>query len=143
MEDSKLEIPTLGYYIDRALCVMIKQLNKELKAEELQFHHSDYTIMKVLSVRDGLSQSELSRLLGKEKSGISRSLSALEKLGYIYRVASNGCTNHVFLSDQGKALMPILNEIAQRVSDKAMKGFTKKKRQEIMKNLTVIYNNSL
>ena len=143
MEDSKLEIPTLGYYIDRALCVMIKQLNKELKAEDLQFHHSDYTIMKVLSVKDGLTQSELSRFLGKEKSGISRSLSALEKLGYINRIATNGCTNHVYLSEKGRKLMPLLNDIAQRVSDKATKGLTKKKREEIMKNLTLIYNNSL
>lgn len=143
MEDFQLDIPTLGYYIDRVLCVMIKQLNKELKATNLKFHHSDFTILKVLSVKDGISQSDISRLLGKEKSGISRSLSSLEKLGYISRVASNGCTNHVFLTEQGRILMPTLNQIAQKVSDNAMKGFTKKKQSEIMKTLTSIYKNCI
>ena len=49
LEPVELDIKTLGYYINRALCVMIKRLNKELRAENLKFQHSDFTVMKVLS----------------------------------------------------------------------------------------------
>ena len=49
LEPIELDIKTLGYYIDRALCVMIKRLNKELRDENLTFQHSDFNIMKVLS----------------------------------------------------------------------------------------------
>lgn len=142
-EEIKLDIQTLGYYIDRALCVMIKSLNKELKEYQLEFKHSDFTILKVLSQNDGLSQSALARILGKEKSGIGRSLSSLEKKGYIYRSAISGCKNGVCLSEKGKQIIPLLDEIADKVTGKAFTGFTERQRKEMMKNLTLIYENSL
>lgn len=142
-QELKLDIHTLGYYLDRALCVMIKSLNKELKEYNLEFQHSDFTILKILSQVKGLSQTELARILGKEKSGIGRSLSSLEKEGYIYRCAINRCKNEVSLSEKGKQIIPLLDEIADKVTDKAFSGFTENKRNEMMKNLTLIYKNSL
>lgn len=135
-------IQTLGYYIDRALCVMIKLLNKELKSARLTFQHSDYTIMRILSEKDNLTQSELAKFLGKEPSGISRSISSLEKEGYVSRCRFNGCTNMVSLTEKGREIMPELNRIANIVSDKATSGLTGRKREEMMKNLTKIYHNS-
>ena len=143
LEEINLDIHTLGYYLDRALCVMIKSLNKELKEYHLAFQHSDFTILKVLSQVDGLSQTDLARILGKEKSGIGRSLSSLEKEGYVLRSAINGCKNEVCLSEKGKHMIPVLNEIADKVTYKAFSGFTDKKKNEMMKNLTLIYENSL
>ena len=142
-QELKLDINTLGYYLNRALCVMIKSLNKELKEYNLEFQHSDFTILKILSQVKGLSQTELARILGKEKSGIGRSLSSLEKEGYIYRGAINRCKNEVYLSEKGKQIIPLLDEIANKVTDKAFSGFSEKKRNEMMKNLTSIYENSL
>lgn len=142
-EGINLDIPTLGYYIDRALCVMIKCLNKELKEYKLGFQHSDFAILKVLNEIDGISQSEIARILGKDRSGICRSLTSLEKEGYIYKCAITGCKNEVFLSEKGKQIIPLLNEIANKVTEKAFFGFTPKKRNEMMQNLTLIYQNSL
>ena len=142
-EDIKLDIHTLGYYLDRAICVLIKSLNKELKEYNLGFQHSDFSILKVLSQVNGLSQTELARILGKEKSGIGRSLNSLEKEGYVTRSAINGCKNEVYLTEKGKQIIPLLNEIADKVTAKAFTGFTDKKRKEMMTNLTLIYENSL
>lgn len=138
-----IDIHTLGYYLDRALCVMIRSLNKELKEYQLGFQHSDFTILKVLSETHGLSQTELARILGKEKSGIGRSLSSLEKDGYINRSAINGCKNELCLTEKGEQIIPLLNEIADKVTAKAFTGFSDKKRKEMMQNLTIIYKNSL
>ena len=142
-EDVNLDIHTLGYYLDRAICVLIKSLNKELKEYNLGFQHSDFSILKVLSQVNGLSQTELARILGKEKSGIGRSLNSLEKEGYVTRSAINGCKNEVYLTEKGKQIIPLLNEIADKVTAKAFTGFTDKKRKEMMTNLTLIYENSL
>ena len=142
-EDVNLDIHTLGYYIDRALCGMIRCLNKELKNYNLRFQHSDFTILKILSQTEGISQTELARILGKEKSGVNRSLTSLEKDGYINKIAINGCKNEVCLTEKGKQIIPLLDEIADKVSDKAFSGFPAKKRNEMMKNLTLIYENSL
>ena len=139
----KLNIHTLGYYLDRALCGMIKCLNRELKDYDLDFQHSDFTILKVLSQIESLSQTELARILGKEKSGIGKSLSSLEKKGYVCRCAINGCKNKVYLSEKGKQIIPLLNEIADKVTEKAFLGFSVKKRNEMMKNLTLISENIL
>ena len=143
VESIQLDIKTLGYYIDRALCVMIKRLNKELRDENLKFQHSDFTIMKVLSEVDYITQSHLARIVGKEKSGIGKTLKSLEKEGYIQRNALNGCTNNVGLTEKGKEILPLLNKIADRVTERAFTGFSSKKRTEVMKYLTLIYMNSL
>ena len=139
----ELDIKTLGYYIDRALCVMIKRLNKELRDENLKFQHSDFTVMKVLSEIESINQSHLAKILGKEKSGIGKTLKSLEKEGYIQRSALNGCTNNVKLTEKGKEVLPLLNQIAERVTENAFSGFSAKKREDIMKSLTLIYKNSL
>ena len=143
LETIELDIKTLGYYIDRALCVMIKRLNKELRDENLKFQHSDFTVMKVLSEVESINQSHLAKILGKEKSGIGKTLKSLEKEGYIQRSALNGCTNNVELTEKGKEVLPLLNQIAERVTERAFTGFSQKKRTEVMKYLTLIYKNSL
>ena len=143
LESVELDIKTLGYYIDRALCVMIKRLNKELRDENLKFQHSDFTVMKVLSEIESINQSLLAKILGKEKSGIGRTLKSLEKEGYIQRSALNGCTNNVKLTEKGNEVLPLLNQIAERVTENAFSGFSAKKREDIMKSLTLIYKNSL
>ena len=143
LESVELDIKTLGYYINRALCVMIKRLNKELRDENLKFQHSDFTVMKVLSEVDNISQSHLAKILGKEKSGIGKTLKSLEKEGYIQRSAINGCTNNVTMTEKGKEVLPMLNKIADRVTERAFSGFSQKKRNEILKSLTLIYKNSL
>lgn len=141
--DIEVDIRTLGYYVDRALCVLIKRLNKELKTEGLDFHHSDFTIMKVLNETGGMTQSQLARILGKEKSGIGRSLNTLEERGYICRTEVNGCTKHVKLTDKGREMIPVLNRIADKVTDRAFSGFSDRKKRETMMNLTQIYKNSI
>ena len=143
LEPVELDIKTLGYYIDRALCVMIKRLNKELRDENLKFQHSDFTVMKVLSEVDNINQSHLAKILGKEKSGIGNTLKSLAKEGYIQRSAINGCTNNVRLTEKGKEVLPLLNKIAERVTERAFLGFSSKKRTEVLNYLTLIYKNSL
>ena len=142
-EEISINIHTLGYYLDRALCVMIKRLNKELREENLKFQHSDFTVMKVLSEVESINQSHLAKILGKEKSGIGKTLKSLEKEGYIQRSALNGCTNNVKLTQKGKEVLPLLNQIAERVTERAFSGFSAKKREDVMKSLTLIYKNSL
>ncbi|MCH5235586.1 MAG: MarR family transcriptional regulator [Muribaculaceae bacterium] len=143
VEPMEVDIKTLGYYIDRSLCVMIKRLNKELREENLKFQHSDFSVMKVLNEVDSINQSHLAKLLGKEKSGIGKTLKSLEKEGYIQRNALNGCTNTVKLTEKGKEVIPVINRIADKVTERAFSGFSAKKRADVMKSLTLIYKNSL
>ena len=143
IENTPSDIKPLGFYIHRALCVMIKRINKELRDQNLNFQHSDFTIMMALERLGCLNQSQIAKFLGKERSAISKSLKSLENKGYIERTPMNGCTNSVSLTEKGKEIMPALNKIADEVTDIASNGFSTKKRTEMIKNLTQVYLNCL
>ena len=47
-ETKDLEIDTLGYYLDRALNVMVKQLNKLFVEYDIDLQHAQYTILTMV-----------------------------------------------------------------------------------------------
>ena len=139
----EIDIDALGYYINRAFFAMVKYLNQELSDSNLNLQHSDFTILKILNQIKAGSQTEISTILGKERSGISRSLSNLERNGYVKREAKNGSTNYVSLTPKGEEVLPKINAITDKVTEKAFKGFSQKSREAMIKNLNKIYFNSL
>lgn len=136
-----LPIQTLGFFIHRAYYTMVKMLNKEMKMRGLNLQHSDFAILLVLNEVGSASQTQLSSLQGKERSGVSRSLVALEKEGYIERLPLDGKTNLVKLSQKGKDLMPELQEIGKSITNNAFKGFDSRSRYSTINKLTKIYQN--
>lgn len=138
-----LEIESLGYNIERALSALIKCLNIELKRYNLNVQHSQFSALRVISLKDGLSQAELSKILGKNPAAISRSLDYLEEKGYISRMAENGWKNKIFLTEHGRKIIPVINDIANKVIEKVLNGITMGEKEEALKVLTKIYHNSL
>lgn len=139
----EIEFTALGYYINRAFCSLVRLLNKELKENNLNIQHSEFTILKVLEKLQGASQSQLADILGKERSGIGRSVATLEKKGYVKRDALNGSTNFVTLTERGEEAIPVINGIIDRVTAQAFKGFSNKSREATLNNLKKIYQNAL
>lgn len=139
----ELEVNSLGFYLNRALWAMIKYLNKELKDSNLDFQHSDFTILKALDSLDGATQSQIALVLDKERSGIGRSISSLESKGYIKREPLNGSTNYVTLTEKGKQTIPVINEVIERVTAKAFKGFSQRSKTSTINHLNRIFQNSI
>lgn len=138
-----LRISTLGFYIDRALMAMIKSLNRELDSEGLELQHSHFTILKIINEKDYLSQKEICDIIGKDRAAVSRSLSFLEDKGYVVRESSNKRKNKVSLTPAGKALIPKLNQIADKITSRALKGFKGNSKEKIIDYLIKIYRNSI
>ena len=139
----ELEVHSLGFYLNRALWSMIKYLNKELKNSNLDFQHSDFTILKALDSLDGATQSQIAMVLDKERSGVGRSISSLESKGYIKREPLNGSTNFVTLTEKGKQTIPVINDIIDRVTAKAFKGFSQRSKTSTINHLNRIFQNSV
>ena len=97
--------------------------------------------MKVLNVLGTASQIELASVMGKQRSGIGRTISSLEQKGYIERSPLNGTTNHVSLSKKGREMMPLIFELSESLTENAFKGFSQKRREATLKNLERIYQN--
>lgn len=104
--------------------------------------HSDFAIMMVLNEVGSATQTQLSSLQGKERSGVSKSLIALEKEGYIERRPLDGKTNLVSLSEKGKNLMPLLLDVGDTITAAAYKGFSPRSREAMKNNLSKIYQNA-
>ena len=138
-----LDINALGFHVNRVLWAMVKNLNRELKEHNLGIQHAEFIIIKALENIKGGSQSYIAQVLGKERSGISRSVAALEERGFIIKEAQDGKSNYVKLSEKGKSILPEINEIIDTISKQALKGFSKRSRESLINNLTRIYENSM
>lgn len=143
VEPFDINIDTLGFHVNRVFYTLVKRLTKGLKEKGLKIQFSEFTILKVLSVLKGASQTQLATQLGKERAALVRPLSCLENEGYILRVPKDGKTNYVTLTEKGENVLPVIDEIIENVTQQAFKGFSKKSRTSTINNLTRIYLNSL
>lgn len=139
---SNLDIDTLGYFLDRALNAMIRKLNRIFNERGIDLQHAQYIILKVLWVSDGLSQSQIARILGKDPAAISRAVRYLEAKGYIERRDRNGSTNSIFLTEYADLRKREIEEVADTVTAEALRGMPASRYGEIKQLLTTVYNNS-
>jgi DNA-binding MarR family transcriptional regulator len=83
-----------------------------------------WTFLRILWVRDGLTQRELSDLAGVMEPTTFAALRSMEGLGYIKRQRrpDNRKNIYVYLTDEGRALRDILVPLAQEINDVAVEG---------------------
>lgn len=99
---NKTEYDLLGVWLDFAFNSLVVELNHSLHSVGLPLNHAQFAILQNLFLKDGQSQSDIARRVGKDRAAISRSLNALEENGFIIRQAVSGSKNGVFLT--GKAI---------------------------------------
>lgn len=83
-----------------------------------------WIFLRILWTEDGQSQRELSRLAGVTEPTTHTALQRLDGLGLIKRrnLPGNNRRQHVFLTEQGKALRQQLEPMAVEVNDVAAEG---------------------
>lgn len=139
----EVDMKTLGFYLDRLLYAMIKRQIQMLQEEGSDLQHTEFITLKVLNRLQTASQTQIATVMGKERSGIGRVLTSLEKKGYIKREPLNGSTNLVTLTEKGRATEPLLKDISERLSEEAFTGLSEKRRQSVLSYLDKLYNNML
>ena len=85
-----------------------------------------WTFLRILWVREGFTQRELSELAGVMEPTAFAALHAMEKLGYITRQRrpDNRKNIYVFLTDEGRALRDKLVPLAEEINGQAVKGLS-------------------
>ncbi len=83
-----------------------------------------WTFLRILWVRDGMNQRELSELAGVMEPTTFAALQAMEKLGYVVRQRrpENRKNIHVYLTDEGRALRDRLSPVAIGINERAVRG---------------------
>ena len=96
----KPEYDLLGVWLDFAFNSLVAELNRSLHNVGLPLNHAQFAILQNLFIKDGQSQSDIARRVGKDRAAVSRSLNTLEENGFIIRKAVSGSKNGVFLTEK-------------------------------------------
>lgn len=96
----KTKYDLLGVWLDFAFNSLVAELNRSLHNVGLPLNHAQFVILQNLFIKDGLSQSDIARRVGKDRAAISRSLNTLEENGFIIRKAVSGSKNSIYLTER-------------------------------------------
>lgn len=85
-----------------------------------------FRILFVLSLTDGLYQTQIANILGKDRPNITRMIDILETNGYIRREKdeNNRRILKVFLTDKGKKEIEMVQPLKKRMNETQYKGMS-------------------
>jgi DNA-binding MarR family transcriptional regulator len=102
-----------------------------------------WTFLRILWVREGFTQRELSELAGVMEPTAFAALHAMEKLGYVTRQRrpDNRKNIYVYLTDEGRALREKLVPLAEEINGMAVQGLSAEEVAVMRKGLHLMIEN--
>ena len=137
----KPEYELLGVWLDFAFNSLVAELNRSLHRVGLPLNHAQFAILQNLFLRDGQSQSDIARKVGKDRAGISRSLNTLEENGFIIRKAVSGSKNAIFLTEKAISNQKLISEAINTAVNKGREGMTEEEYENGLAFLRKIHTN--
>ncbi len=141
------EYDLLGVYLDFAFTSLVAELNRSLHSVGLPLNHAQFVIIQNLFLKDGQSQSDIARKVGKDRAAISRSLNTLEENGFIRRKAVSGSKNGIYLTEKAIENRDKISEAINMATCKAREGMSKEEYEngisfllKIQENLSSSFN---
>lgn len=118
-----------------------RALQQRLVARGVSFGH--WTFLRILWIRDGLTQKELSDLAGVMEPTTFSAVKAMEEMGLIERrqLAGNRKNMHVFLTAAGRALQKKLVPLAEEVNRLSVRGLPDPAVAQLRESLLAIIEN--
>lgn len=112
----------MAHLIKDALRGLSRALQMRLAEHGVSYGH--WAFLRILWVRDGITQRELSEQAGLQEPTTFAALKAMEKLGYIQRKQTPENRRKVFihLTPKGRALRERLVPLAEAVNQIALEG---------------------
>ena len=112
----------LAHLVKDATRAYVRALQLRLLEHSVSFGH--WSFLRILWVRDGLTQRELSIEAGVMEPTTHAAVNAMEKLGYVERRRREGDRRnlHVHLTASGRRLKERLVPLAVEVNEVAVKG---------------------
>ena len=137
----KPEYDLLGVWLDFAFNSLVGELNRSLHNVGLPLNHAQFVILQNLFLKDGQSQSDIARRVGKDRAAISRSLNALEENGFIIREAVSGSKNGIFLTEKAIENRQKIADAINMAISKGRRGMTDEEYEKGISFLNKIYRN--
>lgn len=134
-------LDNIGVFIHTIDLEITNYVNNQLAPFQLTSEQN--LIMALLWKREGISQNEISTKLNKDKAGVARMISTLEKKGYIRRdiCPSDRRSVEVYLTEKGKELGNDVIPINQKIIQLINKGMTNEEITELRRLLKKVREN--
>ncbi|MFD0668965.1 MarR family winged helix-turn-helix transcriptional regulator [Ramlibacter sp. MAHUQ-53] len=131
----------LAHLIRDVARAQMRALQQRLTPFGVSFGH--WTFLRILWIRDGLTQKELSDLAGVMEPTTFSAVKAMEQMGLIERrqLAGNRKNMHVFLTAAGRALEKRLVPLAEEVNHISVRGIPDKTVATLRKSLLAMIEN--
>ncbi len=131
----------LAHLIRDVARAQMRALQQRLAAHDVSFGH--WTFLRILWIRDGLTQKELSDQAGVMEPTTFSAVKAMEQMGLIERrqMAGNRKNMHVFLTAAGRALERKLVPLAEEVNRISVRGLPDKTVATLRKSLLAMIEN--
>lgn len=137
----KPDYDLLGVWLDFAFNSLVAELNRSLHCVGLPLNHAQFVILQNLFLKDGQSQSDIARCVGKDRAAISRSLNNLEENGFIIRKEASGSKNAVYLTEKARENQGVIADAINMATRKGRKGMNDDEYAQGLKFLAKIYEN--
>ncbi|MDF2373014.1 MAG: MarR family transcriptional regulator [Rhizobiaceae bacterium] len=101
--------------------------------------------LRALWHEDGMTQRELSLVVGTMEPTTLTAIKSMEKSGLVHRVNNEDDRRkiNIYLTERGKALRAELMPLAKEVVDSSVRGFSDRERSTLLEYLKVIQDNLL
>ena len=131
----------LAHLVRDVARAQMRALQQRLAPYGVSFGH--WTFLRILWIRDGLTQKELSDLAGVMEPTTFSAVKAMETMGLIERRQREGNRKnmHVFLTPAGRALEKKLVPLAEEVNHISMRGLSDKAAATLRKSLLSMIEN--
>lgn len=132
---------SLGYQIRASHRLIQRRLQSLIEPHGVSL--GMWYFLRVLWHKEGLTQSELSQLVGTMEPTTVTALRAMERSGFIKRErnATDGRKINIYLTDLGRELEEKLVPLAKEVLSEASSGLSDSEMQTLLRLLNVIQTN--
>jgi len=121
--------------------LLSRSLQARLARHAIAYGH--WTFLRILWKRDGISQSELSRLAGVMAPSTFSAVKSMDDLGYVVRKQKpdNRKVVYISLTPAGRALEARLVPLAIDVNEIATRGLSRRQVEEFRQSLITVIEN--
>ena len=113
------------------------------RLSELEIKNGQYDFLLVISLREGISQKEMSEDLRIGKSTTAKAVKNLVGKGYVRKEkdAKDGRIEHLFLTDKGRKEAPLVKAIFEENQRVVELGLTADESKQLLFLLNKVLNN--
>lgn len=121
MEDYNLQ-KSLGFKLELASRLTTGNFNKKLKEDKFPITPEQWGVINFLLHEDGLTQNQISKLVGKDHTCVSRLIENLIKKNIVKKIpdADDKRINLIYLTEEGKKIQ---NNVVPTVKENLYKVF--------------------